>query len=98
MQTNQAANGVISSFEALVDLLESIEQFINRLDIYTQIPLTPAMVETVVKIIVELISILALASKELKQRRSSKRVLAAVIPYSARCSKIRKEASRREGR
>ena len=53
MQVNQAANGVISSFEALVDLLESIEQFINRLDIYTQIPLTPAMVETVVKIIVE---------------------------------------------
>jgi hypothetical protein len=79
-------------------MLESIEQFTNRLDIYTQIPLTPAMVEIVVKIIVELISILALVTKELKQRRSSKRVLASVMPYSARCSKIRKEASWREGR
>ena len=98
IQTNQAANDVISSFEALVDLLESIEQFINRLDIYTQIPLTPAMVEIVAKIIVELISILALVTKELKQRRSSKHVLAAIIRYSARCSKICKETSRREGR
>ena len=76
IQTNQAANGVISSFDALVDLLESIEQFTNRLGIYTQIPLTPTMVEVVVKIIAELISILAMVTKELKQRRSSKRVLA----------------------
>jgi hypothetical protein len=95
---NQTANGVISSIDALIDLLESIEQFVNRLDIYTQIPLTPAMIEIMVKIIVELISILALVTKELKQRRSSKRILAAVIPYSVRCSKICKETSRREGR
>jgi hypothetical protein len=80
--------------DALIDLLESIEQFVNPLDIYTQIPFTPSMVEIVIKIIVELISILALVTKELKQRRSSKRILAAVIPYSARCSKICK----REGR
>jgi hypothetical protein len=51
---NQTANGVISSIDALIDLLESIEQFVNRLDIYTQIPLTPAMIEIMVKIIVEL--------------------------------------------
>jgi hypothetical protein len=37
------------------------------------------MVEIVVKIIVELISILALVTKELKQRRLSTRVLAAVV-------------------
>lgn len=98
IQTNQAANGVISSIDTLIDVLESIEQYVNRLDIYTQIPLTPTMVEIVVKIIVELISILALVTKELKQRRSSKRILAAAVPYSARCSKIRKETSRREGR
>jgi hypothetical protein len=70
-QANQVANGVISSFDSLIDLLESIEQFVNRLSIYTRIPLTSQMVDMVVKIIVELLSILALVTKELKQRRPS---------------------------
>jgi hypothetical protein len=83
VQVNQAAKGTISSGDALVDLLESIEQFVNRLDIYTRIPLTPAMVEIVVKIMVELLSTLALVTKELKHGRPSKcaQVLAGVIPY-----------------
>jgi hypothetical protein len=68
---NQAAKGVISSFNALVDLLESIEQFVKRLDIYTQIPPTPTMDEIVVKILVEILTTLALATRELKQERSS---------------------------
>ena len=68
---DQAAKGVISSFDALVDLLESIEYFLKRLDIYTRIPATPAMDEIVVKILVELLTTLALATRELKQGRSS---------------------------
>ena len=71
----QSAKGIISNCDALVDLLESIEHFLNRLDIYTQIPPTPAMDEIVAKILVELISTLALVMEELKQRRSSKSVL-----------------------
>ena len=70
----QAANGVIDGYDAVVDLLESIEHFLKRLDIYTKIPPTPAMDEIVVKIMVELISTLALATKELKQGRSSESV------------------------
>jgi hypothetical protein len=66
---NQAAKGVISSHDALVDLLESIEQFVSRLDVYTRIPFTNPMVEIVIKIMMELLSILALATKELKQRK-----------------------------
>jgi len=81
IQVNQAAKGTISSGDALVDLLESIEQFVNRLDLYTRIPLTPAMVEIVVKIMVELLSTLALVTKELKHGRQSECVLAGVIPY-----------------
>jgi hypothetical protein len=65
------AKGVISSADALVELLESIKQFVDRLDIYIRIPLTPSMVEIVVKIMVELLSTLALVTKELQQRRSS---------------------------
>jgi len=72
----QSAKGIISNCDALVNLLESIEHFLNRLDIYTRIPPTPAMDEIVVKILVELISTLALVTQELTQRRSSESVLA----------------------
>jgi len=87
---------VISSGDAL-NLLETIEQFVKRLDIYTRVPLTPAMVEIVVKILVELLSMLASVTKELKQRRSSECLLADVIPFSARHSQICEEVFRGEG-
>ena len=67
---------MIDSYGALLDLLESIAHFLGRLDIYTKIPPTPAMDEIVVKIMVELVSTLALATKELKQGRPSESVLA----------------------
>ena len=69
---------MISNSKALIDLLESIEHFLNRLDIYTRIPPTPAMDEIVVKILVELISTFGLVTEDLKQRRSSLSVLADV--------------------
>ena len=72
----QTTRGIISNCDALIDLLESIEHFLNRLDIYTRIPPTPAMDEIVVKILVELISTLGLVTEELKQRRSSESFLA----------------------
>jgi hypothetical protein len=81
IEANQAAKGVTASYDALVDLLDSIEHFLRRLDIYTRIPSTPAMDEIVIKIIVELLSTLGLATRELKQGRSSKPVCAALIPY-----------------
>ena len=71
----QSAKGVISNCDALVDLFESIEHFLNRLNIYTRIPPTPAIDEIVVKILVEFISTLALVTEELKQRRPSESVL-----------------------
>jgi hypothetical protein len=74
-----------------------IEHFLNRLDIYTRIPRTPAMDEMVIKIIVELLSTLALATRELKQGRSSESVLADVLPYSPQRSQICEESFRREG-
>jgi hypothetical protein len=74
--TYQAVKDISSSYDALIDLLESIERFMNRLDIYTRIPLTGNMTEMIVKIMVELISTLALVTKQIKQKRPSKYVLA----------------------
>ena len=71
----QTARDMKASYDALVDLLDSIETFLMRLDIYTQIPHTPTLDEMIVKIMMELLSTLALVTKELKQRRLSKPVL-----------------------
>jgi len=75
----QSAKGIVSNCDALVDLLGSIERVVNCLDIYIWIPPTPTMDEIVAKILVELISMLALVTEELKQRRSSEFVLADVL-------------------
>ena len=90
VQVNQAAKGAKSQNDALVDLLESIELFLRRVDIYTRIPPTPATDEIVFKIILELLSSLALATKQLKHGRSSEFGLAEVLPYSVQPSQIRK--------
>ena len=71
IQVHQTAKGVKTGHDELVALFESIEQLLKPLDIYAQIPPTPATEEMVVKIMAELLYILALTTKELKQGRSS---------------------------
>ena len=73
-QVHQAVKGVIDSYDVLVDLLESIEHFLHRLDIYTKIPPTVGMTEMIVKILVELLSTLAVITKQIKQGKSSESV------------------------
>ena len=73
--------GTIDSYDALIDLLDSIEHFLNRLDIYTKIPPTVTMTEIVVKILVELLSILALATKQIKQGKPSESIFSEVLGY-----------------
>ena len=77
----QAAKGIISNCDALIDFLESIGQFLNRLDIYIRIPPTPTMDEIAVKILVELISTLGLVTEELNQQKSSESVLTCVLLF-----------------
>ena len=64
-----------ASYDALVDLFASLENFLSRLSIYAEIPLTPGLTNILVKIIGELISTLALATKQVKQGRFSESVL-----------------------
>ena len=93
---SQAFNGVTADFDALVDLLESTELFLKRLDIYTKVPPTPAMTEIVVKILVELLSTLALVTKQIGQGRPSEFFFVYVLPPdSMECREIREEALRR---
>ena len=62
-----------ASYDALVEIFECIESFVRRLIIYTKIDQpTPVMTEVITKIMAELISILALATKQINQGKFSK--------------------------
>ena len=78
----QAAKGIETSHDTLIDLLESIEHFLRWTEIYPQIPHMPVLDEMVVDIVVGLLSTLALATKELEQGLSSECVLVNVSCYS----------------
>lgn len=97
-QGHQAAKGVTTGYGELVDLLETIERLLKPLAIYTQIQPTRYMDEIIVRIVAELLSILALTTKELKQGRPSESVLADMLPYSMLCREIRQEDFWRTGR
>jgi hypothetical protein len=47
--------------------------FLKRLEVYTTIPPTPMMMDLIIKIMAELFSVLALATKQITQGRFSKR-------------------------
>ena len=96
VQVSQAFKDVVSDMKSAVELLESIESFLNRLDIYTKVPPTPAMTEIIVKIMVELLCTLALATNQIRQGRPSEFVFANILPRSTQSREICKEAFRRE--
>ncbi|KAH8986714.1 hypothetical protein EDB92DRAFT_1230987 [Lactarius akahatsu] len=66
------AKDVDASQETLVDLFERIENFFKRLESYTEVPPTNAMTDIIVKIMVEVLNIFAIATKEMKQSRAKK--------------------------
>jgi hypothetical protein len=72
---HQAAKDVSASHDALAELLEKIEQFLNRLEIYTKVTLERAMVEFIVKMMVQVLHVLGLVTKEIRRKPLSKSVL-----------------------
>jgi len=67
----QAARDVRSSQETLIDIFEHIKNFFQRLEVYMDVPPTTEMMDMMVKIMVEILSILGIATKGIKQGRTS---------------------------
>ena len=65
--SSQAVKDVIASYETLVNLFERIHFFIQRLNRYTATPLTPDMTLLLGKIMAQVLSVLALSTKQMKQ-------------------------------
>jgi hypothetical protein len=55
----------------LINIFGRIEGFFRRLESYTEVRPTAAMTDIIVKIMVEILLILAIATKDIKQRRAS---------------------------
>jgi hypothetical protein len=73
---SQAAKDARASEEALIDIFGRIEMFFRRLEIYAEVPPTKEMTEITVQIMVEVLCILGVATKIIKQSRMSK-----CLPY-----------------
>ena len=67
----QAAKDVRASQDTLVEIFARIEGYFHRLQIYTAVSATAEMMEIIVKIMVEVLCILGIATKEIKQGRAS---------------------------
>jgi hypothetical protein len=67
---------VTESYDALVEVFECIDGFVRRLMIYVKIEEpTLVMTEVVIKIMAELISVLALATKQMNEGNLSRPLL-----------------------
>ena len=62
---------VIASYETLINLFERTQFFLQRLNHYITASLTPDMTELLAKILAQVLFVLALSTKEMKERRIS---------------------------
>jgi len=69
---SQTVKDVRASKDPLVDVFERIELVFRRLEIYTEAQPTAEMMDMIIQMMVEVLSILGIATKGMKQGRMSK--------------------------
>ena len=74
-ESTQAARDVVGNQDALIDIFERIENFFRRLEEYIEVPTTEAMKDIIVKIMVEVLGIFGIVTKEMKQGRASESII-----------------------
>ena len=68
---SQAANNVRGGLYELFDVLERIEMFFRRLELYAEMPPTADTMDTTLQMMVNIVSILGIATREFKEGRLS---------------------------
>ncbi|KAH9022679.1 hypothetical protein EDB85DRAFT_367358 [Lactarius pseudohatsudake] len=93
-----AAKDVAASQDALIDIFERIESFFRRLEEYSEVPTTEAMKDVIVKIMVEVLGIFGVVTKEMKQGRTSESIWDDALPVADRDSEryLKKLIGRRD--
>ena len=77
---SQASKALSASQDALTNIFERMENFFMRLETYMKVRPTTGMTDIIVKIMVEVLCILSIATKEMKQSRASE-----LIPDDMSC-------------
>jgi hypothetical protein len=68
---SQTVKDVRGGQDTLIDVFDRVECFFRRLEIYTEVTPTTQMMETIIRIMAEVLSILGIATKEIRQGRMS---------------------------
>ena len=99
LQARQAAkdSDISADYAALVDILELMQLFLKYLIVYTKADPTHPPDEIAVRIAMELLTILALATKELIQGQLSASAHPDLLPYLMQRRGLHDEAPRRAG-
>jgi hypothetical protein len=71
---SQAITAVIATRGILSELFERIENVFRRLEVYIEVPPTVGMTDALVKVMVEILRILAIVTKEIRQSRASESI------------------------
>jgi hypothetical protein len=75
VQVFQSVKDVRASQESLIDLFNRIESFFSRLEIYIAVSPTAVMTDVLVQIMVEILTVLGIATKEIKRGRMSELIV-----------------------
>ena len=75
MSTSQAIRDVRASHSTIIDIFERMECFFLRLETYIEVQPTTEMMDVIIKIMVEVFSILAITTKEINRYRMSEFLL-----------------------
>ena len=84
MNDSQTAQDVRADQSTLLGVFEGLEAFFQRLEIYAEAALDQKMVETATKIMAEVLNIIGIATKEIKQGRTSKCSVRRNLPLTER--------------
>ena len=73
----QTAKDVLGSLDAIMEILECIENFFRRLEVYanSEVPTTKAIKYVITKIMVAVLGIFAILTKEIKQGKPSQSII-----------------------
>ncbi len=94
---SQAAKDVGAGQDALFEVFERIEAFFQRLELYTETAFNQEMMDITTKIMVEVLNILGIATKEIRQGWASKLLLSKYVAVDRTfLRKISKETNGKE--
>ena len=79
---SQTAKAVRADQDALFEMFERLEAFFRRLDIYTKVAPDQGMVDTISAIMVEVLNFVGIATKEIRQGRTSKTFVYNMFPLT----------------